>query len=220
MEERAQGLRNRIHQLEQQEAKIRDKKFGTGTVGCVVLLILLVIGFLCAGLIGSIVVFVAYVIIAFLIDLLFFEKRRNRKADSLRTSQILPASMQLEECENRIERMYETKVIRFFQTHFPPECQSIDALQFFLDALQYGKAETEKELFNLWADEAYRQQMMQMQVEQIRQTQQIAESQKQQSSAMEHQTRLMQQQLKQQKKLSRQVRYGNVVNTLDFLKEK
>lgn len=206
--------------MELEEAKIRDKNFGTGTVGCIVLLIMLVIGFLCAGLIGSIVVFIAYVILAFLIDLLFFEKRRNRKADSLRSNYIVPASMQLEECENRIEKMYKTKVIRFFQTHFPPECQSVDALQFFLDALQYGKAETEKELFILWADESYRQQMMQMQAVQIRQTQQIAENQKQQSSALEQQTRLMQQQLKQQKKLSRQVRYGNVVNTLDFLKEK
>ena len=62
-----------------------------------------------------------------------------------------------------------------------------------------------------------KRQMLQMQEEQIRQIKQVARNQQQQSEIMINQSRLLEKQAVQQKKLSRQVRYGNVVSTLDFL---
>ena len=109
LEENAQTLRQQISQLEQEEAKIRNKKFGTGTIGCIFLLLMLAVGFMCAGFVGSIVVFIAYLITAFLIDALFFEKRRNHRADSLHSSHIIPARVQLGEYEKELRKCMKPK---------------------------------------------------------------------------------------------------------------
>ena len=219
LEHEAGGLRNKVIQLEAEKKKIQSKNFGTGGIGSTIAIIV-IIGFLCGSFIGAIVTFLGYAAVCVLFDSLFFEKGRKQRLEHLQIEQIEPIRKQIKEYENMIATVYNTDAIIYFETHFPPECQSIDALQFFIEALLYGKAETEKELFILWSEESYRQQMLQMQSRQIMQNQNVIENQKQQASALEYQNSLLQQQVRQQKKLSRQVRYGNVVNTLDFLKDK
>lgn len=213
-------LRNKIIQLESEKKKLEGKTFGSGSFGSVVALVIVIIGFICEGFLGAIIAFVVYTIVCVLMDSIIFEKKRKQKIEHIRTVQIAPIQERIAEYEKKIAKAYNSNAITYFETHFPPECQSVEALQFFIEALTYGRAETEKELFNLWADESYRQQMLFMQSEQIRQNQHVLETQHQQAATLDQQTRLLQQQVKQQKKLSRQVRYGNVVSTLDFLKEK
>lgn len=214
------GLRNNLMKFRAEANKLQSKQFGLGRFGSTIAFIFIVIGFICASFWGAIAVFLIYVLICFVIDSLFFEKGRKKRMEQLQTEEIEPTLKLIKEYEDKIAEVYNTDEITYFETHFPPECQSIEALQFFVEALLYGKAETEKELYNLWAEESYRQQMLQMQSKQILQNQSVIENQKQQTSALEQQNRLLQQQTKQQRKLSRQVRYGNVISTLDLLKDK
>ena len=199
------------------EETIRDKLFGFGSFGCILALICIISGFTVGSFIGAIAGFLLYWLVCTVIDSLMFAKRRTIKADKIHTSQVLPLEEKKKSVESKIERLYNTKAIQFYLNRIPPECQSLDAMDFFVEALTYKKAETEKELFLQWENESYRRQMLQMQSEQIQQIKQVANNQKEHTEALANQTQMLKKQLAQQKKLSKQVRYGNVVSTLDFL---
>lgn len=217
LEYRVDTLEEDLRKAYSREKAVRDKTFGSGTFGSIVAFSCAVIGFLCGSLIGAIIAFFAYAILCLVVDSLFFEKKRNREADRIHMTVVEPKEQKISDIKEKINVFYSSKVINFYFSHFPPECQSLDALDFLIDSLLYGKADTEKELFALWENELYKRQMLQMQEEQIRQIKQVARNQQQQSEIMMNQSRLLEKQAVQQKKLSRQVRYGNVVSTLDFL---
>lgn len=217
-------LENRLETLKEdyqvkidEENKIRKKQFGTGSIGMIISLVAIVIGFVNGAIIGAIIAFFVHAIICVIIDSLFFEKKRNRKADIIHEGQVVPVEKEIAKTENKIKSLYSTKVMHFYITHFPPECQSLEALDYFVEAIYYKRANSEKELFALWENELYKRKMLNMQEEQIRQIKQVANNQQKQTETMSEQTRLIEKQLVQQKKLSKQVRYGNVVSTLDYL---
>ena len=93
------------------------------------------------------------------------------------------------------------------------------------------RADTEKELFNLYEEEIHRRQSIalqnqaiQLQREQIRYSQDILNSQRAQNDLIRSQTEANERAFKNieksQKKISRQTRYGNVVSTVTMLKTK
>lgn len=145
LEERLDSL-NKAYQTEvDKEKTFRKKQFGTGIGGQIIALLFIVVGLINGAIMGAIKAFFLYAILGVIIDTVFFEKKRNSKADRMHEDNVVPIEKEIAEIDAKIKRLYNTKVIKFYLTHFPPECQSLEALDYFVDAIYYKKAESEKE---------------------------------------------------------------------------
>lgn len=130
-----------------------------------------------------------------------------------------------------LDTYWDSEEIKLMEMVVPDKYQSVDAINFFVNLLVTKRADTEKELFNLYEEEIHRRQSIalqnqaiQLQREQIRYSQDILNSQRAQNDLIRSQTEANERAFKSieksQKKISRQTRYGNVVSTVTMLKTK
>lgn len=179
-----------------------------------------VVATIIGGLIG-------YVIGCVLAVLLKTDDKFERKADEYRDSTVVPLASKCQQCQELIDEHMNSSIMQQFYSEVPEDYRTISALEFFVKMLRNRQAETEKELYNLYMEYSQRQQMIDMQNQQIILSQETLAQQKEQIEATLELNKTAQQQqeildnmAKKQKKISKQVRYGNVVNTLDYFKKK
>ena len=154
-----------------------------------------------------------------------------QQADQYHLDNVVPAQDELYDCQELLDTYWDSEEIKLMEMVVPDKYQSVDAINFFVNLLVTKRADTEKELFNLYEEEIHRRQSIalqnqaiQLQREQIRYSQDILNSQRAQNDLIRSQTEANERAFKSieksQKKISRQTRYGNVVSTVTMLKTK
>lgn len=225
-------LKDKYDALKQREAKIRE---GDNGFLCHFLLIISIIvgiylGGISGALIGGVVGVVAWVI-AWVIHNNNNNEAWNQQADQYHLDNVIPAQEELYDCQELLDTYWNSEEIKLMEIVVPDKYQSVDAINFFVNLLVTKRADTEKELFNLYEEEIHRRQSIalqnqaiQLQREQIRYSQDILNSQRTQNDLIRSQTEANERAFKSieksQKKISRQTRYGNVVSTVTMLKTK
>ena len=159
------------------------------------------------------------------------EEAWNQQADQYHLDNVIPAQEEIYDCQELLDTYWDSEEIKLMEMVVPDKYQSVDAINFFVNLLVTKRADTEKELFNLYEEEIHRRQSIalqnqaiQLQREQIRYSQDILNSQRTQNDLIRSQTEANERAFKSieksQKKISRQTRYGNVVSTVTMLKTK
>lgn len=141
------------------------------------------------------------------------EKKHQREADKFHNENVVPLEERILEIKNKIDILQKSEEISLFEQLLPEAYRNLEALEFFIQALQNRRADTEKELFNLYEDELNKRKVLEIQRKQLKVVEQLNKQSKDQLKNLND--------IKDsQKKLSRQVRYGNTINTLDFLNKR
>lgn len=198
------------------------------------LIISIIVGISLGGILGALIGGVAGAIawvIAWGIHNLNNNEAWIQQADQYHLDNVVPAQDELYDCQELLDTYWDSEEIKLMEMVVPDKYQSVDAINFFVNLLVTKRADTEKELFNLYEEEIHRRQSIalqnqaiQLQREQIRYSQDILNSQRAQNDLIRSQTEANERAFKSieksQKKISRQTRYGNVVSTVTMLKTK
>ena len=102
----------------------------------------------------------------------------------------------------------------------PHKYQDMEILNNFIIILNDGRADNQKEVFNIYEEEQHRKEVINLQRLQIQNQESMIEMQKKQNQLSEQQLNKLANIQKGQRKISKQVKYGNVISTLDFLFKK
>lgn len=202
------------------EKECREALGWIGKFGVIIWAMFIVVGFGFASLIGSIIgVIIGYLIYSAMynIDRKRFSQKNNQLADEYHIKVINPLIERFNELKVEIDVLWESEELLLYEKIIPDEYKSIDAINFFIRALQVGRASNQKEVFNLYEEELHKRKMIDMQNEMlIKQDEQI-ELSRMQNEKIDKINKTQQDSVKLQKKISKQVRYGNAVSTLDLL---
>lgn len=142
------------------------------------------------------------------------------KADEYHASVVVPAESECEKLRENIDCHFDSAVMKQLLTDVPEDFRSVSALEFCLKMLKNRQADTEKECYNLYVEYLQRQQIIALQDQQVALGQQMLEEQKSQTKVTTELNNNMEEMAKRQKKISKQVRYGNVVNTINLVRKK
>lgn len=137
------------------------------------------------------------------------------KAKTFYEESITPRENKLNEYRKVLLAIDDCHTSEVIKNEIPLDYQNEEALSFFVHALNNRRAENEKELFNLYEEEVHRQRMLKYAKEGVEIQKQTLQSQREQISRMDEQLRTLQSMREKQDKISKQVKYGNVVSTLD-----
>lgn len=102
----------------------------------------------------------------------------------------------------------------------PHKYQDMEILNNFIIILNDCRADNQKEIFNIYEEEQHRKEVINLQRLQIQNQESMIEMQKKQNQLSEQQLNKLANIQKGQRKISKQVKYGNVISTLDFLFKK
>ena len=102
----------------------------------------------------------------------------------------------------------------------PHKYQDMEILNNFIIILNDCRADNQKEVFNIYEEEQHRKEVINLQRLQIQNQESMIEMQKKQNQLSEQQLNKLANIQKGQRKISKQVKYGNVISTLDFLFKK
>lgn len=148
------------------------------------------------------------------------------KADEYHLEFVAPLEKHVGYQKQVIDKLWSSDEIIMYENVIPNDYRTMDALNFFIQSLEKRRADTEKELFNLYEDYLSKQQMIELQNQQLATQIQQLEKQNEQLAATQQSNALNQEQLnklrelqRNQKKLSSQQRYGNVVSTINLFKK-
>lgn len=141
------------------------------------------------------------------------ESKFASEAKNIHQNQVVPLMQEIESQKKCIEDIWNSKEMYLFEQTVPEEYSNLDALNFFIHALEIGRATSRKELINLYEEELHRRRLEEAQ-------NQILDTQKKQLDIANKNSETLKQLNKNQRKISRQVRYGNAVSTIDFLLKK
>ena len=99
----------------------------------------------------------------------------------------------------------------------PEDYRNIGALEFFVRMLLNRQADTEKECFNLYMEYMQRENMINLQNQQVSLSQDALVTQQQQLAATQQVNQSLGSISENQTKMSKQMKYGNVVSTLNYM---
>lgn len=204
-----------VKNVQEKENKIRNKKGIVGNVIGFIGILFLVCCFL-AGVGGIIIGFIGCIIIQSIgnaIDKKIVKDKFEKQADEYNTQFVIPAKNKAQELKSLVDQIWETDEMILYEQIIPEEYKELEIMDFFIRALEIGRASNEKELFNLYEEELHRKKVESMQKEMLENQQKQIDTSKEQLKQLDAISR-------EQRHISRQVKYGNVVGTLDLLKKK
>lgn len=169
-----------------------------------------------AGIVSGIVLF----FVSIFIDDKVFKPKREVSGEMYYNNVIEPLEKDAFVIKDAIDKLFESSDMKNYETMIPEKYQTIEALNQFVIILKDGRADSQKEVFNIYEEEEHRREMINLQQMQIQNQVSIIEMQKQQNQLSEEQLDELNNIKMGQRKISKQVRYGNVVSTLDFLFKK
>ena len=77
---------------------------------------------------------------------------------------VIPAQEELYDCQELLDTYWNSEEIKLMEIIVPDKYQSVDAINFFVNLLVTKRADTEKELFNLYEEEIHRRQSIALQI--------------------------------------------------------
>jgi len=209
-----------------QEKKIRDAEGAFVRYGGPIILILsvvfsiMILGIL-GGLFFGIIVGILLNMLIFKIDKKKHGEERAQEANKFHNTYVVIQQMKLEQQKIVIDSFWNSDIMSLYEKMIPEEYRNIDALEFFIHALEIKRADSEGAVFNLYEEELHRRNMEEMQQQQLDNSEKIMQTQKEQLNMQRQQGDIAKEQLKEmqqisrkQRKISRQVRYGNIINTI------
>lgn len=135
------------------------------------------------------------------------------QADEFHENVVELSILKVDNYKEKIEQIWSTDEMSLYEKCIPEEYSSLGTIDFFIRALEIGRATNQKELINLYEEETHRRRI---EANQSR----ILSNQEEQLEASKQQTKQLKDISKKQRKISRQVKYGNTVSTLDYLFKK
>lgn len=168
-----------------------------------------IVGFIFGGLVAAIYMYITKSAEKFAL-----------KADEYHASVVVPVESECKKVRERIDHHFDSAVMKQLLTDVPEDFRSVPALEFCLKMLKNRQADTEKECYNLYVEYLQRQQIIDLQDQQVALGKQMLEEQKTQTKRTEELNNNVEGIAKNQKKISKQVRYGNAVNTINLLRKK
>lgn len=141
------------------------------------------------------------------------EEKFNNQANSIHENEVLPLLKEVEEEKTVIELIWDSEEMKLYEENIPEEYSNLETLDFFIHALEIGRASSKKELINLYEEELHRRRLEETQNK-------ILNVQKEQLEISNKTANELSKMSKKQRKISRQVRYGNTIDTLNFFIKK
>ena len=136
------------------------------------------------------------------IIVLRYQEKNGRVNEEYYNRKILPIVEESKQQEKVIEDFMKSEEMRNLSDIIPQKYLNLKAVLFLLEVLQTGRADSAKEAYNLYEEELHREKMQEMQEEQLDYARQTLHEQKNQT--------------KVQQRISRQISYGNYINTKNY----
>lgn len=89
------------------------------------------------------------------------------EAARIHNEELIPVYQQYEQKISQLNNVLATSQIGVFENQIPERYRTEDAVTFFVDALENRRADTEKEMFNIYEEELHRRKMEQMETERL-----------------------------------------------------
>lgn len=209
-------------------------------------LILAIVGFISGGIIAAIIAvgFGGYCFLYYTIYKCcvypFIKDKLIKAATEYREKRLAEINEMIDKTKDDIDECWSSKEMELYELAIPPQYQSYEAIECFISLLKSRRADTEKEVFNLYEEEKHRREMEAMQQQQLQYSQDIISNQQEHTNLMNQQTVLLkennalarqsnniamqnnaiakqqlnmsQKQLNIERKISREVKYGNAIS--------
>ena len=168
----------------------------------------------------GIVLGIGFPVVSMFIDDKIFKPRREIIGKRYYSNVIAPLEKDAFSIKEALDELWDSKEMKEYDVMIPEKYKDMEILNQFIIILNDGRADSQKEVFNIYEEEQHRREMINLQHMQLQNQVSMIEMQQQQNQLSEQQLSELNDIKKGQRKLSKQVRYGNVVSTLDFLFKK
>jgi len=175
----------------------------------------------------------------------FKKDKLIQEATEYREKKLAEIQSMIDKTKGDIDDCWTSKEMELYELAVPPQYQSYEAIECFISLLTSRRADTEKELFNLYEEEKHRREMEAMQQQQLQYSKDIISNQQEHTELMNQQSELLrenntlarqnnaiamqnnalakqqvnisQQQLNIERKISRDVKYGNAISKANLV---
>lgn len=161
-----------------------------------------------------------------------FQRKGKSRAIKYRQEILLPLQQAFGQKYIEFEQVEKSENVQILQDTVPPDYSTIDAVEFFIAALENQRADTLKEAINLYEDQLHRDSLMQTQEKIIELSQQSVDLSQEIAQNQKKQIRYQQKQIRNQeklvssnraimqktKKISKQVRFSNAMGLVNTVK--
>lgn len=89
------------------------------------------------------------------------------EAARIHNNELIPAYMEYEESIRRLQEVAESTDIEKIESEIPEDYRTQDAMRFFVKAMETGRADTEKEVYNLYEEELHRRRLEKIEEEKL-----------------------------------------------------
>lgn len=171
------------HEKILQEEKQKREKMGTGTWFITVIPFFVGAYFLYRSIKGlfngvvidAIIFFTCVVACKAILELVFtisfaiYDRKKNEmEVEKYHNEVTIPEENKLNQCAKELQNIKTAEEFASAIESIPEEYRTIEAISFFCHALQVGRADTEKEVYNLYEEELYRKRLEKIQKEQLK----------------------------------------------------
>ena len=208
-------IERRLYEEYRKEESIRNEKQGIKTGICTIIMVILLVIFIFTLLKDFLfekvsVLGVSLFIIIVILGIVARYKGKNGSINEEYYNQkISPIEKELKQQEKVILAFMNSVKMKNLSDVIPQKYLNLKAVLFLLEVLQTGRADSPKEAYNLYEEELHRERMQELQEEQLGYARETLHEQK-------NQTEIQKKQYEVQKRISRQVSYGNYINTKNY----
>lgn len=196
-------IERRLYEEYGKEESIRNEKQKMKTRICAVIMLIVIAVCFFTGIIKSVYGSIIPLILVMVAMIVARYKGKNgRINEEYYNQKILPIKKELNQQEKVILAFMNSDEMKNLSDVIPQKYLNLKAVLFLLDVLQTGRADSAKEAYNLYEEELHREKIQEMQEEQLDYARETLREQ--------------QNQTKVQKRISRQVSYGNYINTKNY----
>ena len=196
-------IERRLYEEYGKEESIRNEKQKMKTRICAVIMLIVIAVCFFTGIIKSVYGSIIPLILVMVAMIVARYKGKNgRINEEYYNQKILPIKKELNQQEKVILAFMNSDEMKNLSDVIPQKYLNLKAVLFLLEVLQKGRADSAKEAYNLYEEELHREKIQEMQEEQLDYARETLREQ--------------QNQTKVQKRISRQVSYGNYINTKNY----
>ena len=196
-------IERRLYEEYGKEESIRNEKQKMKTRICAVIMLIVIAVCFFTGIIKSVYGSIIPLILVMVAMIVARYKGKNgRINEEYYNQKILPIKKELNQQEKVILAFMNSDEMKNLSDVIPQKYLNLKAVLFLLEVLQTGRADSAKEAYNLYEEELHREKIQEMQEEQLDYARETLREQ--------------QNQTKVQKRISRQVIYGNYINTKNY----
>lgn len=121
----------------------------------------------------------------------FIKDKLKKEAEEYREKKIAEIQHMIDKTKGYIDECWASREMELYEIAIPPQYQSYEAIECFVSFLTSRRADTEKELFNLYEEEKHRREMEAMQQQQLQYSKDIIYNQQEHTKLMNKQTDLL-----------------------------